>query len=126
MTHQRQDEYTEEDMPHEEKGEQGATRAVERARQHVLGSDGRRNRSSTFELCQLSHRQTLCHVTDSWGIGARFGKFRVRADFRSWAAEGDCQHLQCLSSSHLQMSSTPKNEILGQESKRVDDITTDQ
>lgn len=94
MTHQRQDEYTEEDMPHEEKGKQEATMVAERARQHVLGSDGHHNSSSTSELCQLSHRQTLCHVTDSWGIGARFGKFRVRADCRSWTAEGDCQHPQ--------------------------------
>lgn len=88
MTHQRQDEYAEEDMPHEEKGEQEPARAAERARRHVLGSDGCHNSSSTFELCQLSHRQTLCHVTDSWGIGARFGKFGVRADCRGWAAEG--------------------------------------
>lgn len=32
MTHQRQDEYAEEDTPHEAKGEQEATRAAKRAR----------------------------------------------------------------------------------------------
>lgn len=32
MTHQKQDEYAEEDTPHEEKGEWEATKAVERAR----------------------------------------------------------------------------------------------
>lgn len=65
MTHQRQDEYTEEDMSHEEKGEQEAGRAAERARRHILGSDGHHNSSGTSELCQLSFCQTLYHVSDS-------------------------------------------------------------
>lgn len=65
MTHQRQDDYVEEDMSHEEKEGQEAGRAAEKARRHVLGSDGHHNSSGTFQLCQLSYCQTLCHVSDS-------------------------------------------------------------
>lgn len=71
MTHQRQDECAGEDTPHKEKGGQEAGRAAERARRHVLGSDGHQNSSGTSELCQLSCCQTLCHVSDSWGTGEK-------------------------------------------------------
>lgn len=110
MTHQRQDECAGEDTAHQEKGGQEAGRAAERARQHILGSDGHHNSSGTSEPCQLSHCQTLCHISDSWGTGKK-NIWETRC--QGWAAEGGC-HL-CMS--HLALSSSPENTPWGCKAK---------